>query len=174
MKWRGGQAHEYSKTEIRPMDIGKFKGKGKVDLTHLKNVVDLGSIDDIIDSLEGSGNDKWDVRDAFKNKVENEISCKAMLGYEDKEQFSRLYVTYHGWVIPCCWWGTQLELNNVYNNYSKDTESHKLNGKNSIQEILDTPWFTNLHEYIQTQEPLTCVSHCKENVYSKISTRFNT
>ena len=124
MKWRGGQAHEYSKTEIRPMDIGKFKGKGKVDLTHLKNVVDLGSIDDIIDSLEGSGNDKWDVRDAFKNKVENEISCKAMLGYEDKEQFSRLYVTYHGWVIPCCWWGTQLELNNVYNNYSKDTESH--------------------------------------------------
>jgi len=174
MKWRGGQAHEYSKTEIRPMDIGKFKGKGKVDLTHLKNVVDLGSIDDIIDSLEGSGNDKWDVRDAFKNKVENEISCKAMLGYEDKEQFSRLYVTYHGWVIPCCWWGTQLELNNVYNNYSKDTESHKLNGKNSIQEILDTPWFTNLHEYIQTKEPSTCVSHCKENVYSKISTRFNT
>ena len=68
----------------------------------------------VIDSLEAYGNDKWDVRDAFKNKVENEISCKAMLGYEKKEQWSRLYVTYHGWVIPCCWWGTQLELNNVY------------------------------------------------------------
>jgi hypothetical protein len=163
------------------MDIGKFKGKGKVDLTHLKNVVDLKTIDKniIIDSLEAYGNDKWDVRDAVKksinkNKVENKISCKAMLGYEQKEQFSRLYVTYHGWVIPCCWWGTQLELNNVYKNYSKDTESHKLNGKNSVQEILDTPWFTNLHEYIQSQEPRTCVSHCKENVYSKISTRLNT
>jgi hypothetical protein len=163
------------------MDIGKFKGKGKVDLTHLKNVVDLKTIDrnTITDSLEAYGNDKWDVRDAVKksinkNKVENKISCKAMLGYEQKEQFSRLYVTYHGWVIPCCWWGTQLELNNVYKNYSKDTESHKLNGKNSVQEILDTPWFTNLHEYIQSQEPRTCVSHCKENVYSKISTRLNT
>ena len=180
MKWRGGQAHEYSKTEIKPTEIGKFKLKEKVDLTNFSKDVDLKTIDKniITDSLETAGNDKWDVRDAVKksinkNKVENTISCKAMLGYEKKEEFSRLYVTYHGWVIPCCWWGTQLELNNVYKNYSKDTDSHKLNGENNVQDILDSPWFENLHEYIQSQEPGTCVSHCKENVYSKISTRIN-
>ena len=176
MKWRGGQAHEYSKTEIKPTEIGKFKGKGKVDLNQIKNVLELKNTDKdtLIETLEASGNDKWDVRDAFKNKVENEISCKAMLGYEDKEQFSRLYVTYHGWVIPCCWWGTQLELNNIYDTYSKDTESHKLNGKNSFEEILKSSWFTDVHNYIQTHQPNTCISHCKENVYSKISTRLNT
>ena len=181
MKWRGGQAHEYSKTEIKPMDIGKFKGKEKIDATHIQTIVDSNTVDKdtIIDSLEALGHDKWVVRDALKEnvqkkKVEHTISCKAMLGQERKEEWSRLYVTYHGWVIPCCWWGTQLELNNVYKNYSKDTDSHKLNGKNSVQDILDSPWFTNLHEYIQSQEPGTCVSHCKENVYSKISTRLNT
>jgi hypothetical protein len=105
--------------------------------------------------------------------TEHEISCKAMLGYETKEQFSRLYVTYHGWVIPCCWWGTQLELDNVYKTYSTDTESHKLDGKNSFGEILKSSWFTDVHDYIQSQQPGTCVSHCKDNVYSKISTRIN-
>ncbi len=159
MWWRGGQAHEYNKTEIKPMDIGKFKDKEKVDLTPLQDVVDLKTI------VKKNIN-----KNTAKNTVKNEINCKA----QDEEQWSRLYVTYHGWVIPCCWWGTQLELNNIYDTYSKDTESHKLNGNNSFQEILDTSWFSNLHEYIQTHKPNTCVSHCKENVYSKISTRFNT
>ena len=177
MKWRGGQAHEYSKTEIKPTEIGKFKGKEKVDLVKINKIKKDKKLnnDEIIEKLEASGNDKWDVREVVNEpKVKHEIRCKAMLGYEIKEQFSRLYVTYHGWVIPCCWWGTQLELNNIYDTYSKDTESHKLNGNNSFQEILDTSWFSNLHEYIQTHKPNTCVSHCKENVYSKISTRFNT
>lgn len=176
MKWRGGQAHEYSKTEIKPTEIGKFKGKGKVDLVKINNIKKEKKFDKdaIIEKLEASGNDKWDVREVVnETKVEHEISCKAMLGYENKEQFSRLYVTYHGWVIPCCWWGTQLELDNVYKTYSTDTESHKLNGKNSFEEILKSSWFTDVHDYIQSHQPGTCVSHCKENVYSKISTRIN-
>ena len=178
MKWRGGQAHEYSKTEIKPTEIGKFKGKEKVDLVKINKIKKdkkLNKDEIFLRELVQNGNDKWDVREIVNEpKVKHEIRCKAMLGYEIKEQFSRLYVTYHGWVIPCCWWGTQLELNNIYDTYSKDTESHKLNGNNSFQEILDTSWFSNLHEYIQTHKPNTCVSHCKENVYSKISTRFNT
>ena len=176
MKWRGGQAHEYSKTEIKPTEIGKFKGKEKVDLVKINKIKKDKKLnkDEIIEKLEASGNDKWDVREVVNEpKVKHEISCKAMLGYEVKEQFSRLYVTYHGWVIPCCWWGTQLELDNVYNTYSTDIDSHKLNGKNSFEEILKSSWFTDVHEYIQTQQPGTCVSHCKDNVYSKISTRIN-
>jgi len=176
MKWRGGQAHEYSKTEIKPTEIGKFKGKEKVDLVKINKIKKEKKFDKdaIIEKLEASGNDKWDVREVVNaTKIEHEISCKAMLGYETKEQFSRLYVTYHGWVIPCCWWGTQLELDNVYKTYSTDTESHKLDGKNSFGEILKSSWFTDVHDYIQSQQPGTCVSHCKDNVYSKISTRIN-
>ena len=73
-------------------------------------------------------------------------------------------------MIPCCWWGSQLELGKIYDTYRTDVASHKLNGTNSFQQILDTDWFSNLYEYIQTQESSTCVLHCKQNVLSTIST----
>ena len=62
------------------------------------------------------------------------------------------------------------ELGKIYDTYRTDVESHKLNGTNSFQQILETDWFSNLHEYIQTQESPTCVLHCKQNVLSTIST----
>jgi hypothetical protein len=60
MKWRGGQAHEYSKTEIKPTEIGKFKGKEKVDLVKINKIKKEKKFDKdaIIEKLEASGNDR--------------------------------------------------------------------------------------------------------------------
>lgn len=104
-----------------------------------------------------------------------EIKCKAIERPEYHGMDTGLYVTHHGWVIPCCWWGTEPELSKMWAAYGKnyDQNSHKLNGSNSFQEILDSSWFSNLHEYILSTHPPTCVSHCKENILSAIFTEEN-
>ncbi len=104
-----------------------------------------------------------------------EIKCKAIDRPEYHGLSTGLYVTHHGWVIPCCWWGTEVELSKMWETYGKeyDSESHKLNGSNSFQEILDSGWFSNLHNYILSKQPPTCVSHCKENILGAIFTEKN-
>ena len=113
---------------------------------------------------------KFETNFGYNHTPKKQIVCKALSRPEYHGHDTGLYVTYHGWVIPCCWWGSQLELGKIYDTYRTDVASHKLNGTNSFQQILDTDWFSNLYEYIQTQESSTCVLHCKQNVLSTIST----
>jgi len=76
-----------------------------------------------------------------------------------------LYVTHHGYVVPCCWWGTKSGFRGLWQHYSKDhgTEHHRLNGQNSIQDIFDSEWYTNLYTGIKDGIFPKCIENCKEN-----------
>lgn len=76
-----------------------------------------------------------------------------------------LYVTHHGYVVPCCWWGTRSGFEDLWIHYSKEHGNfhHKLTGENSIQDIFDTDWYTNLYESIKNGIFPKCVQNCKQN-----------
>jgi hypothetical protein len=75
-----------------------------------------------------------------------------------------IYITHQGYVLPCCWWGTKLGLENLkdYSDlYSPD--QHKLNGTNSIQDIFDSNWYSNLFTAIMKETFSKCIANCKQN-----------
>lgn len=76
-----------------------------------------------------------------------------------------MYITHQGYVVPCCWWGTVSGFTSLWNVYSKDhgSEQHRLNGINSIQEIFDSEWYTNLFFNIKSGIFPKCIENCKEN-----------
>ena len=76
-----------------------------------------------------------------------------------------LYITHQGYVVPCCWWGTKKGFEDLWDRYSKEngTEHHRLNGTNSIQDIFDSEWYTNIFYNIKSGIFPKCIENCKEN-----------
>ena len=76
-----------------------------------------------------------------------------------------LYITHQGYVVPCCWWGTKKGFQDLWDRYSKEngTEHHRLNGTNSIQDIFDSEWYTNIFYNIKSGIFPKCIENCKEN-----------
>ena len=108
-------------------------------------------------------------------KVTTKIICKALSrpGYFGLD--TGLYVTVKGSVLPCCWWGTESHLTELDNTYNLryNIDNINLNNENSFQNILDSEWYSNLHETIQTEVFNKCVHHCKENVISTINNQIH-
>ena len=108
-------------------------------------------------------------------KVTTKIICKALSrpGYFGLD--TGLYVTVKGSVLPCCWWGTESHLTELDNTYNLryNIDNINLNNGNSLQNILDSEWYSNLHETIQTEVFNKCVHHCKENVISTINNQIH-
>ena len=46
-------------------------------------------------------------------------------------------------------------------------------GEKNFQEILDSPWYSNLHDTIQTEIFDKCVHHCKQNIISTINNQIH-
>ena len=81
-----------------------------------------------------------------------------------------MYITHQGYVVPCCWWGTKSGFKSLWDLYSKEhgTEPHRLNGTNSIQEIFDSEWYSNIFDPIKNGMFPKCIENCKDN---RISTQ---
>jgi len=75
-----------------------------------------------------------------------------------------IYITHHGYVLPCCWWGTKLGFENL-KDYSKlySPNQHRLNGSNSIQDIYNSDWYSNLYTAIMNEKFSKCTENCKQN-----------
>ena len=100
-----------------------------------------------------------------KSNPKNELPKVLPKCVSSKIEDQGLYITHQGYVVPCCWWGTLSGFTSLWNAYSKDhgTEQHKLNGVNSIQEIFDSEWYTNLFYNIESGIFPKCIENCKEN-----------
>ena len=103
------------------------------------------------------------------------IVCKALRRPNYFGLDTGLYVTVKGQVLPCCWWGTEAHLNDLDKTYnlSYNIDNINLNGENNFQQILDSPWYSNLHDTIQTEIFDKCVHHCKENIISTINNQIH-
>ena len=108
-------------------------------------------------------------------KTVKKIVCKALLRPNYRGLDSGLYVTVKGQVLPCCWWGTEVHLNELDKTYNLryNIDNINLNNGNSLQNILDSEWYSNLHETIQTEVFDKCVHHCKENIISTINNQIH-
>lgn len=169
--------HQDELVKQRSIDEGfsgiKWRGsKGRVKYNNKVNRA-------ITDKKTGK---KYEVKTSYSGKYEKpvakptrEIRCKALkrLDYDGLE--STLYISHQGWLLPCCWWGNKDTLNEVWEKYGKnfDVESHRLTGKNSVQDALDGEWFSNLHNHIMTEMFSECVSQCKENMVNMVNTQSN-
>ena len=108
-------------------------------------------------------------------KTTKKIVCKALLRPDYFGLDSGLYVTVKGAVLPCCWWGTEAHISDLENTYNKKYnfgDIHLGSGKN-FQDILDSPWYSNLHDTIQTEIFDKCVHHCKQNIISTINNQIH-
>ena len=103
------------------------------------------------------------------------IVCKALRRPNYFGLDTGLYVTVKGQVLPCCWWGTEVHLNELDKTYNLryNIDNINLNNGNSLQNILDSEWYSNLHETIQTEVFDKCVHHCKENIISTINNQIH-
>ena len=75
-----------------------------------------------------------------------------------------LYIGYNGIVNPCCWIGFDSALSNVYKHNQGDSNEGKLNGSNSIQQILDSKWMANFRTNMEQGIFSACVNKCKKNI----------
>jgi len=103
------------------------------------------------------------------------VVCKACHRPEYHGLDTGLYTTVQGTVLPCCWWGTESQLSTLEKNYSYkyNKDDNNLNSGKSFQEILDSPWFSNLHKKIQAEKFEKCIHHCKENIVSTINNQIH-
>lgn len=108
-------------------------------------------------------------------KATQEIRCKALKRLDFHGLESTLYISHQGWLLPCCWWGDKFTMNEIWENYGKnvDVDSHRLNGKNSVQDALDGEWFGNLHNNIMKEVFPKCISQCRENVVNMVTTELH-
>mgnify|MGYP002622070000 CR=1 FL=1 len=111
---------------------------------------------------------------AIKETTEK-VVCKACFRPEYHGLDTGLYTTVQGTVLPCCWWGTESQMSLIEKTYGYqyDKDDNNLNSGKTFQEILDSPWFTNLHDRIQAEQFAKCVHHCKENVISTINNQIH-
>lgn len=116
--------------------------------------------------------DKLSIKHAENTQLENTeqykpleiIKCKA-LSFDPNDQ--GLFITHQGYVLPCCWWGTRLQLSQLHQLYKYDAELHRLNGNNSIQSIYNGKFFSNLLDSINSGMFSKCVQNCKNNNVTK-------
>lgn len=75
-----------------------------------------------------------------------------------------LYITHHGYIVPCCWWGTKNGFTSLWQNYSVDAgTNHKLTGHNSIQDVFNNSWYSNLYAKIKDGSFPKCIDNCMQN-----------
>jgi hypothetical protein len=140
------------------------------------------SIDEGFEGIKWRGSKGRDAIEKVKQastpkfQLENEkpatkIQCKALSRPNYFGLDTGLYVTNRGTVLPCCWVGTETEMQNLYDKhgYKYNILDNVLSGKNSFQEILDSPWYNGLHAMILKETWRPCTRHCKENVISTIN-----
>jgi len=104
------------------------------------------------------------------------VVCKACHRPDYHGLDTGLYTTVQGTVLPCCWWGTEIQLATLEDTYSYkyDKDDNNVNSGKSFQEILDSPWYSNLHEQIIKESFDKCIHHCKENIISTINNQIHT
>ena len=104
------------------------------------------------------------------------VVCKACHRPDYHGLDTGLYTTVKGTVLPCCWWGTESHLNKLDKTYNVNynIDDINLNNGKSFKEILDSPWYSNLHKKIISEKFDKCVHHCKENIISTINNQIHT
>ena len=140
------------------------------------------SIDEGFEGIKWRGSKGRDAIEKVKQastpkfQLENEkpatkIQCKALNRPNYFGLDTGLYVTNRGTVLPCCWVGTETEMQNLYDKhgYKYNILDNVLSGKTSFQEILDSPGYNGLHAMILKETWRPCTRHCKENVISTIN-----
>lgn len=115
------------------------------------------------------GKGKHEIELTTTNK---QIVCKALHRPEYHGLDAGLYTTVKGTVLPCCWWGTEKQMETLKEKYDFD-ESINLNSGNSFQQILDTDWYNGLHDKIQAETFDKCIHHCKQNIISTINNQIH-
>lgn len=153
---------------------------------HQDELAKQRSIDEGFKSIKWRGSkDRPKVKDIkapklgkYEKPLENpttEIRCKAIKrsGYHGLD--STLYISHQGWLIPCCWWGTEGTMRKIYKEYGHkyDVQSHRLTGTNSVQNALDGEWFSNLYDHIMKEVFPKCIKQCKENITNTVDIEYN-
>ena len=74
-----------------------------------------------------------------------------------------LYVSSRGYVMPCCWMGTDNDMKEAAHTFAKglDPEIHSIYNYNTMSDVLNSPYFSRLAESIAQQPNQTCITHCK-------------
>jgi MoaA/NifB/PqqE/SkfB family radical SAM enzyme len=75
-----------------------------------------------------------------------------------------IYITVHGYLIPCCWMGTNLRMRELHASaIGIDPDSHNIH-YNNVQDIINGEMFYHIHDSLN--EMPVCVSLCgKDYVY---------
>ena len=88
------------------------------------------------------------------------IFCKAL---EKNSIIKRsLYITAHGFVTPCCWMGTDRSLKEGASSFSQglSPEIHSIYSQDSITDILNSPYFSQLQSAWNNRSYVTCNEKC--------------
>ena len=74
-----------------------------------------------------------------------------------------LYVTARGYVMPCCWMGTDNDMKLAARTFAKglDPKMHSIYHYETMSDILNSPYFSRLAQSIQQHPNETCIAHCK-------------
>ena len=118
----------------------------------------------------GEGVHKLETKQTTKKVV-----CKACVRPDYFGLDTGLYTTVKGTVLPCCWWGTEAHLTHLDETYnlSHDVNEINLNNATSFEQILNSSWYSNLHNEIVSEVFDKCVTHCKENIISTINNQIH-
>ena len=88
------------------------------------------------------------------------IFCKAL---EKNSIIKRsLFITAHGFITPCCWMGTDRSLKEGASSFSQglDPEIHSIYSQDSITDILNSQYFSQLQSAWNNRSYVTCNEKC--------------
>ena len=118
----------------------------------------------------GKGKHELEIAETTKRVI-----CKACTRPAHYGLDTGLYTTVKGTVLPCCWWGTEAHLTYLDQTYNlnHNVSEINLNIARSFEQILNSPWYSNLHSEIVSEVFDKCITHCKQNVISTINNQIH-
>lgn len=104
---------------------------------------------------------KYDI-DTTKSTEIEKVVCTAKPNSNRKifhPTLANLYITHQGYCLPCCWMGTNEELNKLMKLVKTDLTDINLNN-NNLDEVMKSVTYSRLNSNLQTHK--LCIKKCKK------------
>jgi len=104
--------------------------------------------------------------------MKDKVICQAKVGngkYAFNTDMGNIYVSHQGYVVPCCWMGTDHQLELLWKNSNINKETHNIKHE-SIENILEGPMWKWIDDNINDY-PL-CIKKCVNKEFDAWSYKY--